>query len=360
MPHHTDRYETQCLSRQAITFIELLVVIAIMMLLMGLILGAWGPLQRTVKRSRTSAALGIVRQGLVLHATEQGSSVAPVVHPVARSLPTRGLFYRDGSTTGFARDAAVAIAGEALTACDPTQVAASARDRLLLPGDRFAGYAAQGDWPALYGLPRSMLRRIGIAPGFSTLRQLPDARSDPRLDADGDGVLDLPYDHTRYADARFRSGAPALINLESWPAAAHAAMQATLGGTAYDDLRDLECLVDGSNTNTALNGALSVGLPDDGIETTTALITSSDGTNGWQMWRHRGPSLIDAWGGEILAYTNTSGDLILMSAGPDGAFYWHPGSDHLFMTSATATPGVDTPAGDDQRGDLDNIVDGKP
>lgn len=345
--------------KRGVTLIELLVAIAILLTLMGLVLGAAGPLTAAAKRHRTAAILATIRSGLGLHAAERGSGIAPVVHPAARTTAPRLAWIRDGSTPDYAAGAAVAVTGEALTPAIPAQVDSSARPQVLLPGDRFSGFASEpaGGWPLLYGLPRQRLTRLGIAPGLDGQRLLPDVAADPRSDRDGDGILDRPYDSSRYANARFLVGSPALT--DSWDAAARSTIASQLGPSTIDDLRGLGAYHEDVGT-TALDGAVVVqGSVADRWAPGLAQLTAADGRSGWLRYRHRGADLSDAWGREILAWRSPTSGLVLASAGRDGVFCWAPGTDGVYQTAVLAD--TDTaPAGDDASGTRDNLVDGKP
>ncbi|MDA3961172.1 MAG: type II secretion system protein [Planctomycetota bacterium] len=387
--------------RNAFSLIELLVVMLIISVLAGMLFAVLGSGGQAAKRRKTETILGVV-QGAIAAAAAQGVVVQRSEHPLAGSSATqhaRPQFYRvdgrnwqwqatdrewepQGSTTVLT---ALSTMGEALRGVKPGMILAVDSPRILLDSDLFTGCTPSGAvWPspvpALYGLPRSELGLLGAGlTDAIAWRGLPEPV--PGVNTDANGILQGPYDNQRYPNMThliapgyrkltgFNSGAITRArdyNSGTWQA------EGSYGGEGSDVRRSLDTvLVAGSKEELAKLGALYEPPSDDIYGQGGAFLrhrmvyrdterqnsqtwdhaTCQDGSAQWQPYRLRGAGLYDAWGTELLAAAGPRGSLTLTSAGPDGAFRWHPGDDGLFQTP----PNAKAAQGDDREASSDNI-----
>lgn len=334
----------RCASRSGFTIIELLVVMVIIAVLTGMILAGMSVVRESLVKTRVRTALQLVRAALEARANN-GALISPVVHPFAntdeRVGTGRALFLRSGSN-GFAAGAAVARTGSlAIEVGDPLWIAAAERSRVLLPDDVFDGVVTSGDAPHLTGLTRRELTVLGAAAGLVSHIRLPDPSKERWADRNGDGLLDTPYDFT--AGAYLRSSWWRVevgdLTTTTCEQAGSDFWSRILGTETSDDLAKLKFLVASPTT-----WPLGVG---DRVRLLTAAVVDPDGAlvtvAGVAVpYRLRGTALYDAWGTEILAWTDSDGRLILESAGRDGHF------------RTRLVNGVATPA------NADNIREPKP
>lgn len=139
--------------RQGFTLIELLVVILIILILAGLLLTGWQALQRTLKKTETTAIMQMVLQGLALQESESGAAPPPAEHPFAGTKAPR-LDFVGRRDSGWIQ---LEAGGEALYGVPAGQIASAARDRLIADDDRFA----EPDIPGFYGIERRLMGVVG-------------------------------------------------------------------------------------------------------------------------------------------------------------------------------------------------------
>ena len=370
---------------RAFTLIELLTAMVVIAVLAGVILAVVPLIKRRSEVTRTLTILELLRNGLNARSVDRGGLPSPVPHPLAGSngaVTPRSLFVRasDGTT-------AIDTTGEALEAGQLAWVAAASRSKVLLPDDRFSGRYAIGDVPALFGLPRYRLALLGAAGElYKRQRRLPELRGS--WDANGDGILDPPYDGTKYPNRTCLMsggvsftitaggtgyGRPPIVTLTSGNG---------MTATATVHGGSVTALVQGGFADPALTAAPTVafapasGDPGSGAAANASLhddtaadavlgsvlgdhlaelaglgalakpggsrcaddLLASDGSpdpawrtrsirlaGAWQRYRIRGQALYDVWGGEILCWNDpTSRALWVGSAGPDGYFVLKP------------------------------------
>jgi len=342
--------------RPAFTLIELLVVISIMILLAGMILGAYGVVRRSAMRDRTVRIMQIVQQGLATARADRGGVPAAVAHPFAGSTAPRLAFVRQvggaavNMTTGWPY---VGLPPGVITP-------ASAEARLLLPDDRFSDAAT---CPMLYGMERSRLGVLGLA--------LPDITSHLQATAtSGRMPATAMVVHPGFADdGKAVSADPATTFTPSLVLRA-----APSGGANYATASGRMVLMrqfwtgafgstDVASDLGRINGQWTPPDDDDaalrldrrvwcGAVPDKASLALSGGQP--LHYRLRGPAIYDAWGHEILYSVDGNGGTHFESAGPDGWFRWNPGKDAAFQTPA----GAATALGDDRDGAADNIIEG--
>lgn len=315
--------------RRALTLIEVLVVIAIIGVLAGLVIGTMSGWGDRSKAARTRVILGMVQQGLATHLAAGGTQLAPIEHPLAGSRAPRSAFIRAGDSSVVA-DTGLALVGLERLDAVPTAY----RPRVLLGEDLCADLR----YPALYALPRHDLAILGAAQQTATqYRRLADT---------GDVIAD--------PDASGRA-----INPGGNPADHSAALRLTLDATILAELEQVGGLAEPPSTHTvALLGGRVVASAD--LFPQWAPGRLQEGTH-WRSYALPGASLRDGWGRELLAsMADIGGRVRLLSAGRDGVFTWNPGPDGAIATPiadvlALLHGGGGTAAGDDRRGDQDNL-----
>ncbi len=334
---------------RAFTLIELLVVISIIAILVALLLSGVGALGGVAKGRRTEAAMGVVLGAIESTAAANGGGMAPAEHPLAGSAPQRARFYRGGT--------ALATSGEALVVTRATTEAilAASADRLLLPTDRFGGYAVDGDCPLLAGVERSRLGILGAnLPGITAVRRLPQPPA-------GSATVPQPYDATTYPDSMWLDAPPALATGQRREELAAAAVQTALGKGA-SELSGQGLLITATANQPTDDTATNLLAVSNNVgrlvatgETSTTWKPGFFRDGGvWKRYRLRGPAVYDAWGSELLLSQGAGGAMRIESAGPDGVFRIRPGANGQIDTPA----GSDAPTGDDRAGSTDNLVIG--
>jgi hypothetical protein len=293
--------------------------------------------------SRDAAILANALAGV----REYRSPPLPVIHPLAAtamiSATTTGLlaphpfggvapacFQRAGSG-GFVRG--VAVAG-------------GPRDDDLL-----VGYREPGDVPQLFGLRRDHLRILGATADWIESRP---ASPDPV--GAGDPVLEMASMRAVRAGLGGR-----IAVLESF---------AALATTPAPDTGAWMVLRWRGPLGVAMQHRIDVQGPLDGAydpahRVWLDLEAAADGwrpgrlrlDGRWVPYRIRGTSLVDSYGNEIL-YRLVPGDgPVFTTAGPDGCFVIHPGTNGAIDTTVATWDG--TPAtlgGDDRDAAADNLV----
>lgn len=334
--------------RRGFTIVEMLVVILVIAVLSGLTLAALPAVKNSALASQTTATMRTIRQGLQLTAVGMGGTPEPVVHPLAATAPTRERFVRGEAFGPHAAGALVQTTGEALEVEDPAWLG-SDHQRVLRPSDRYLGGAtiAQAACPGLVGVRRDQLRVFGAAPALVDHRRLPKPR--------GSATLPPPYSaaNPRYPDAECRVRIGGTLDDLAADSAAFMDQMLSLGDT-FQSLKKLKAVQVVTSGDPIADGRLlAVGAARDRWAPGCYRVGGV-----WRTYRLRGTSLTDAWGRELLCTVERNGSLRMQSAGRDGVFVVHPGSDGTFA-DGTAVDGAQL-AGDDRDGTADNLVDGGP
>ena len=326
------------------TLIELIAVMAIVATLVAISLPVISLLRQSARKAQTASLVSAVATAIAT-ASQRGLAPPIVPHPLAGSadLP-RLAFVRGEAVGGYAVGAAVATTGESLQCAAPATLTGSP-DRLILASDRFSGIASGvAVQPLLYGLRRDQMTILGSAAGLERYRRLPPVGA--AYDQNGDGMLDTPYDSTRYPDNRFLvQDASALTSIDT--------QTKTVFETVFaaGDLQDLvakRSAITTTSGSTLLNGRLYATADPSATAWSAGRVWNG---SAWVGYRLRGLALYDAWGRELLVSIDAAGAVTVTSAGPDGVFRWHPGDDGVFQTA----PADAAPSGDDRDGSLDNI-----
>jgi prepilin-type N-terminal cleavage/methylation domain-containing protein len=374
--------ETMRVRFSAFTLIELLIVVAVIAIIAGMFLSIINMMNTRAKVAKTRSILGAVMLGVSSTSMTSNTSVSTTPHPLANTMTagamTRSVFLRGATIAGFCSQFdPVLTTGEALTCNTPTIVASSSGTwgRLMLPTDVYAGnssYAIGGknttDCPLIYGLDRRHLNIIGSGWGMVDYRHLPGLSS--IYDPNNTGTLQGdPYTNTgvpSYPDSSFLNIEPgdlteatqSLYEIDS-----KKVMDVSLGPDvsteigALGGLRTADINTPGSipiaNYRLRLwpvpTGTSFANFAPNNVKDASQVL---DGT--WKPYHLRGTALYDAWGHEIIYFTNANGSMSLMSAGIDGFFCWNPGADMNYDTQ----PGSAIPSNDDLDASRDNIFAG--
>jgi prepilin-type N-terminal cleavage/methylation domain-containing protein len=324
------------------TLIELLVVMVIIGVLVAMLFPAINLIKAQVAKAQTQQLVSTIASALAAAGLDRGSLPPAVPHPLAGSVPARSSFVRGEAVSGYAVGDAVATAGTAVV-CQQVSQITGAPATLLLPSDRYSDGAVQ---PLLFGVRRDELTVLGSPAGLVEYLALPGLSSaydqSPR-----DGLLDTPYDTTRYPANRFMVlGGGTLADLDRQSAQV---FESALRLADAQELTGRGSLVATTSGTTILGGRLYQGSGPTAAAWQPGLVASS---GSWVPYRLRGTALYDRWGRELTYAIDAKGGVRVSSAGPDGVFRWLPGADGTYATAATA----DTPSGDDRDGSRDNIV----
>ncbi len=369
-------------NRSGFTLIEMLVVMAIIAILAGLILAGIKAFDKQGPKTKTEAIVRTVATGLAQRSAQLGGE-AFALHPFARyaygkaeSGGERALFIRGEDTSAFTAGQAVETDGLGLRTADLDHVDMDV-EYLLHPTDVFAGLAAQGDVPLLYGVSRFKLHTIGTSWRMTEHKWVGPQGVNAQPEK-----LFMRYDrpvlnYTQAAsirgdnkiEASYSDKEPALTErfdtavFEQRSAEAVAGMLGDLAG----DLRKLGVLHHedfDTNADTLVHG-VRIGT---GARTESSFPRADQKIHGsfikdgstWKRYRLRGTGLYDAWERELLIFRGQeNAGLTVASAGRDGVFMVHPGYDSTFQTDPLDDP-LDgaTMAGDDRDGTTDNVIHG--
>jgi prepilin-type N-terminal cleavage/methylation domain-containing protein len=368
----------------AFTLIELLIVVAVIAIIAGMFLSIINMMNVRAKVAKTRSILGAVMLGVSSTSMSTNTNVSTTPHPLANTAVagamSRSVFLRGATIAGFCTQyTQVLTSGEALTCTTPTIVATTSAvfGRLMLPTDVYAGNSSYAignknttDCPLIYGLDRRHLNIIGSGWGLVTYRRLPGLS--PLYDPNNTGTLQgAPYTNTGvppYPDSSFLNNEPGDLTEATqtlYEIDSKKVMDVSLGPDvstevgALGGLRTADVTTPGSIP--IANYRLRLWPTPTGVGFSSfqqnnvrdaSQVMDVDGT--WKPYHLRGTAIYDAWGHEVIFYTNNNGSMSLMSAGVDGYFCWNPGSDMNFDTQ----PGSTIPVNDDIDASRDNIFVG--
>lgn len=372
--------------RHAFTLIELMVVIAIIAILAGMILSLAGGMTTATYKNKESAVAHMVYKSLT-SAASRGTSVAPVVHPMAASAVSpsgattpyeRGLFARRfGSAVLPANQASYLLPRDFRKQAEDLSRDDSNTEAEIVPGwmadapgeskgvilatDRFIGYQNSGDVPSLFQVHRRALHVIGASDvsvmGWRALPQFGRGWDDG-----SNFISELFADDGRKFDYTVPS------SQQPWEQRSSTLVR-TLLADDLDRLRDLNAIIeppdDGSTP--VLDATNRLWLPED-VEADTADTSARiPGRLDGQTYRLRGAGVYapqrilpwgkDRWGVELLVFNQDNGALTVMSAGIDGHFVVKPGDDGVLDSADQTEHYYDwIDVEDDEMADSDNVI----
>ena len=344
--------------RSAFTAIEMLVVIVIIILLGSLVMAGANLLSEQRKPVMTRNAMQAVLSALGGRAALIGGNTGSAEHPLAGTADVSAVAGGSGRPR-FRRKTGgslVDVTGEALEVGNLAWVP-GAGGRVVMPDDCFEGIVTALDLPLLFGVERRRCRVLGGAVGIGTpAGTFPGITAYRRLDPPRVGTAALPgtpnFDRALYPDPQHLvspTGEDGTITQETIQTRS---LETALGPGGIEELARLGCI----KTSTAGTLILQRRALIDPAETATFATWSpgcyqrSDGR--WQIYRLRGPIVVDGWGREMLCW-NENG-LRFASAGKDGVFVCDPGPDRIL--SSAAHTAATTRSGDDRDGSVDNLV----
>ncbi len=346
--------------RTAFTLIELLVVVIIIFVLIGLLVPLIGNMQKRANIVKTNTILSMVIKGLATTASERGTSLAAVEHPLAASATVaaegsfaaspRAVFVRSGTGT------AVPLSGELLlTAMDASERStagwtAAQEDQVMLRDDLFDDPVA----PQFIGMERWKLSVLGIGSKWVSRWEQVFSGSPPGKVIETD-IMYFEKEGFVQQTVSDRSSA-------RWDDAADRALSTGLG-SVMDELINLDAVASAtipespSPDNLIHYGRLRRNEADGGASGFSQWFpgtVNSEASGDWISYRLRGPAIVDAWGREVLIARNSDGAFHLVSLGLDGSYKWVPGNDGIMSSTAS----MSAPDGDDESADFDNILVG--
>lgn len=321
--------------RRGFTIVELLVAITVIVILMSMGIVGINQIRRLSMKTRTQSIMALTLNGLNASGTTQSQNVSTVEHPLAASASPRQRFVR--SDSGIE----VASTGMAIRTSDMAYVSGADQGRVILSDDVFADPIA----PQFIGLPRWQMGLTGVSTQWVSQWL--------RISGPGQtGALVTP-DLGTWIDEGFVREQVVDPLSEAWEASADKAFSVALG-SVLDELTKLGAIrrPEPSRDPLIVSNRLRHDKAPRSLQSTSEWKPGFVREAGvWVPYRIRGPSVVDAWGREILIASTPNGSILLQSAGADGVFRWNAGSDRVLQTGA-----IDAAAmGDDTDGSIDNI-----
>jgi prepilin-type N-terminal cleavage/methylation domain-containing protein len=376
--------------QRAFTLIELLIVMGLIVLLGGLLLVTVGGARRAVERTETRAIIAQAQTAIASVAASSNVTFSPVPHPLAatayfqasggRTLP-RAIFYRGASRLPEDEESlAVRFTdnNDNDTADWEEGMSLTDQRRVVLAGDRFAGYLNEGDVPHLFGLERRSLGVLSAsAEWINQTRRLPAPIGLYADDSDPPRYI-TPIDDSNFPDEAHLS-THRLTRGETLESNSQRQFQFSLGPYLFQ-FAESGAIRSSPEPDTSewfvteedgLTFKYDVKKPITGTYDPHNRVWIDDSVAPESTWspgklflddefvpyQIRGSALIDAYGNEIIIGLGPDSTIIFMSAGADGTFMVNPGENGVIDTSITSYDPRDPSSltVDDENGQVDNI-----